>query len=62
MRPSSLLRTMALGVFTWLCIQQAAGVAEPIRIALIGPLSGPFANIGTNFWRSLEAEVDRCYR
>lgn len=37
----------------------AAPAAEPIRFAVIDPLSGPFANIGAGALHALQAEFDR---
>jgi branched-chain amino acid transport system substrate-binding protein len=55
---ASMLRIVACAGMV-LAFSQYSIAAEPVRFALIEPLSGPFANIGTGALHSLQADFDR---
>lgn len=48
-----------IGGIAALLLAHAAWAAEPIKVALIDPLSGPFANVGITGLRGFQAEFER---
>jgi len=47
------------GSILFAVLSTGALAADPVRIAIIEPLSGPFANAGTTAVRAIQAELDR---
>ena len=54
-----LFGTVCCGVAMALLSATAAWTAEPIKVAQIDPLSGPFANVGSTLLHAFQAEFDR---
>jgi branched-chain amino acid transport system substrate-binding protein len=55
----SLLRKICAGIAMAFLSASTVWTAEPIKIALIDPLSGPFANVGSTLLHAFQAEFDR---
>ena len=54
-----LASSLALGAATWPALARSAAKAQPIKLALIESLSGPFANTGEAVWRNLLWGIER---
>jgi branched-chain amino acid transport system substrate-binding protein len=52
---NSLFRTLGLGL---VAVSLQAGAAETVKIAVIDPLSGPFANVGEAMVRHVQLAID----